>query len=405
MIRLLVLSLWLGLSAASLPILNCTSEVRAALKRRFYETFQGDGSKCPQENLLYATMYRADPTPDDKFAVSVGTNKGYDVVHFLGLWGTVSSDVLTFNSWAMLLSKMHNYGRTVDDHICGECKECLERFRIQPSDLPQRLAAPLPNAKRKRKHRHWHMTFPYILAIDSNIKNIHSLQRIQSAYSLPVWPMIAYVGNTTAPDVVELPPCEWGHQHCPLPLEPNRTKGVSVSEFSGFGFGNSSSPADDEDHPQRVPQHTLSSIFYELGINGTVSTRKDISLLLVHTEGTEDQVLIGARPLLRAGRVRVVVFSYHPVRWDSKLSLGDHVAWISQNMGEPGGGACYLLGKLGVWKITRGCWDPLYQKHPSTIACVRQGDVWESAIDGLAVRHRPATAAMAGKGVARQRPG
>ena len=397
-----------GVKSVGLPIMNCTAEARESLKRRFMDTVRGDGSRCPTENHFFAALYRADPNPDDKLLMSVGANKGYDIVHFLGLWGTVDCDVLFFNKWAMLLSKMHNYGRTVDEHICGECRECNERFRIQPTDLPprdppappQQQSGPVKQRRRKRIH-HTHLKFPIVVAIDANPRNILSLQRIQSSYQLPLWPINAFISDTTTPSELFLPSCEWGKQHCPPPLGSPRAAGDSPpSVGAGGGFlglfpslnrsASASANADDDLAPTLVQQHTISSLIHEMHMNGSISVRKDISLLLIHTEGSEGYVLDGARTLLRSGRVRVLVFSYHPQRW-GQHSLHDHIEWISRNMNEGGaspGAACYLLGNTRLWKISHNCWDNYHRKHASTVACVRRGDVWEGTMDGMAVRHK-----------------
>jgi len=369
-----------------LSIMNCTHEARYALKSRFVHTpFAGDGSICASLSFFFAALFRADHEPTDKLLVTVGANKGYDVVNFLSLWGTQDSNVLTFGNWAKLLSKMHNQGREVDDWTCGACKECQEKIRVQPEYLPERSVPVAPPLEKKRKRRdggsftHTHLVFPFVIALDSNPRNTHSLRRIQTSYSLSLMPLTAVVTNATEPEELLVPSCPWGDEECAQTSNNNNNTATG-------GTANVDQP--EPDFPVR--QLTLSSLIHELQVNGTLSTRKDISILRIRANGREPLVLLGAKELFRSGRIRLVIFSYSPSLWPSDEALHEYVDMLSSplTMNAPHGGACYLLGNTRTWKLTSGCWDGIYHKHPATIACVKAGDPWETALDGVAVRHR-----------------
>lgn len=412
-----------------MALLICNTESREALYNRFRKTPRdGDNSQCPSLHFIFAALFRADRRTEDKLFVSIGVNKGYDIIQFLGLWSTTESDILSFEKWGMLLSKMHNQGRETNDEICGACKECLERIRILPIHLPQRNPPQTPESdvnlnasptsrrrKRKRSPLQARPELPLVVAVDSNTQNIASLRRIKQAYPLPFSPVLAVMaGAASADDARILPPCSWGSDSCPSAVlatsSPINTTAINSTvltpaPFAGFG----AILADDSDLPTSVRVYTLPSLLSELQLNGTVPHTTDISILLLRAGGSEPAILMGGEAVIRT-RVRLVVFAYDPSTWHvrGEQSLRKYVTTVSEwltphgsshaasipptntSTSYTGSGTapCYLLGSSRVWKLTHGCWVTGYGKDASTIACVRTGDVWEGVLDGLAVRHR-----------------
>lgn len=294
--------------------------------------------------------------------VSVGVNKGYFAVHFLGVWGTVSSAVLTFDDWGKQLSLMHDQGRVVSDYVCGECKDCLERLYLQSNVLPHRTDA----LSRERDLRP-KLSLPHFIGVDVNPRNVHSLQRIAHTFNLPILGINALLTNATGPDVW-LEPQHWGD---PAPL--------LLPVAAGSVDANP------------VPVRSLDDLFSELQANQTLATRRSIAILTLET-GSDAAVLLGMDKVLRSGRVRLLVFTWAG-NWGSR-SLQSVVQDLSESINSEGlggntGASCYLLGSAKVWKLTAGCYDGVYaQRKGVHVGCVQRGDIWERVLDSMSVRVR-----------------
>lgn len=324
-----------------------------------------DGTNCPTEKWL-ELFKNHDMSSGSKTGykiINIGFNKGYNFATWLNVFAP--STKIDVSTWSNALGRIPG----IRNH-CGACNDCQAPPIISPH-------AELPSP-----HIH-------ILGVDLNEANIYTvnsviahLNKTHDLSRLKLEMVHAAAGspskNPGGASFLKVPKCLLGNELCRIPddasqLNANLTY-VNVPLVSVDGLVRK--------------MHFIKSLRPEGQHNefasAIVSRHKHdwtgvIDILHIDTEGNDAEVLKATTHLLKAHKIRALMFEYHQFMPWGNTKLGDVVKTMdTYNM------ECFFCGRGRLWPISNECWVELYEFHRwSNVMCVLRTDPWLQAISPL----------------------
>ena len=250
---------------------------------------------CPSQRWLDATTRLLS---SDVTLVNIGANKGYVVnellQRFRAGWRVTNAE------WCMHINAFVKPGsvRTQCGHgpLCGACTDC----RVPP-----------PTVTVPRTVQAAQQPWPRIIAVELADANAQLLRHLFGKLAVPAEVMHAGGSNTTEGYAID-PDVPVGHE-------------MGMLQLAGVGSRTTG----------RVPLVTADHVAESRGLD-------NITFLTIDTEGHDSLVLLGARQLLSARRVRVLQFEYHERGLWAKTPLSPRVRWLHRN-----GYTCFWQSKTG----------------------------------------------------------
>ena len=287
--------------------------------------------------------------------MNVGFNKGYNFAIWLNVFAP--SVEVNIPAWYRELKTVSNVSM-----LCGACGDCHTPPVVSPH-----MGQPIP-------HIHFvgvDLNKANILTVRQVIAQLNKTQDL-SQVKLDLVHAAAGVPSSEpgSKNTLKIPVCPNGNEICKIPddpakLDPNQVyEDVPLVSVDGLvhelHFLKASHSPDMHTHYNHHPTPL-------------------IDILHIDTEGNDAEVIKSTAQLLRARKIRALIFEYHWLLPWGVTKLREVTELLNQQ-----GMECYLCGQNRLWPITGECWGEQYEFHEwSNVLCVLRTDPWQNAIEPL----------------------
>jgi FkbM family methyltransferase len=318
---------------------NMTDATHVA--RFFRHLVNVDWSNCPKESWQI-DMRNIDPDPDKVF-VDIGFNKGYNFAQWASAW--LPHSKINNTVWYNALEKIPI---SIGDHrLCGHCEDCIYDMFMEKLSAVVDKTVPYDVTHS-----------PKMYGVDINPASIKAVEQVTDLIAkthdikLDIKLLLAAAGKDNGKIYVN---------NCADAL------------FEGCAIVTNPDPK--TQNIIEVPMLNLEGMVEKLGIQKRKNTLIDI--LLIDTEGSDAEVLKGAKSLLQQPKlIRMVSFELNencPWPLTTLESVVRDMATMSY--------VCYFQGQGRLFRLT-GCWTEYYEINRwSNIACVKRHDIWYSSFE------------------------
>lgn len=350
---------------ATQPLCGGPDEAKA-IAGIFSGCMQRDRSNCPAEKWLelFKDSDMQNGSKSGYNIMNVGFNKGFNFATWLNVF--VPGAKVDAHSWYEALD--------LATGLAGECGACFDCQT--PPVLSPHMSKPNP---------HIHMVgvdlnkamISAVGGIIVHLNKTHDLSQVKLE-------LVHAAGGfpSTEPGAVnslKVPVCPGGQETCRIPddpakMSPNQQyEDVPLVSVDGLVHDLHFLKATHERERGHVGSSFTGSAHHKHHATDV------IDILHIDTEGNDAEVIKSAEQLLKARKIRALVFEYHYFLPWGRTKLQD----VSESLNQQGM-ECFMCGQDRLWPITGMCWDPKYEFHEwSNVMCVLRTDPWFRAVEPL----------------------